>query len=105
MAYDNTNSGALFLNDRKETEKHPDFRGTINVDGTEYWVSGWTKDIQNGPKRGESMISLALTPKQASGGSPSRGGQSGTARMPGRAGSVPASPSNQDDEFDDDIPF
>jgi hypothetical protein len=28
MSYDNTNSGMLARNDKKETEKHPDFKGS-----------------------------------------------------------------------------
>jgi hypothetical protein len=31
MTYDNSNSGMLARNDKKETEKHPDFKGSINV--------------------------------------------------------------------------
>jgi hypothetical protein len=39
--YDNTNRGALFRNNDKteENEKWPDYRGNINVNGTEYWLS------------------------------------------------------------------
>lgn len=48
--YDNTNSGALFKNERKETEKHADYRGSLNVDGTDYWVSSWIKTSKNGQK-------------------------------------------------------
>ena len=33
--YDNTNSGMLSRNDRKETEKHPDFKGFCDIEGTE----------------------------------------------------------------------
>ena len=29
------NSGALFKNNKKETEKHADYNGSLNVDGTE----------------------------------------------------------------------
>jgi len=61
--YDNTNSGALFKNENKTNERQPNLRGSLNVDGTEYWVSGWTKTIKNGPKAGNKMISLAVTPK------------------------------------------
>lgn len=58
--YDNTNSGALFLNDRKEADKHPDYRGTINVDGVEYWINAWVKTS----KKGDEFFSLAVKPKE-----------------------------------------
>jgi len=58
--YDNTNTGALFKNDKKVSEKHPDYKGTANVDGTEYWVSAWIKTS----KSGQSFMSFAYTPKQ-----------------------------------------
>ena len=61
MEYDNTNSGALFKNDKKETEKHPDYRGSINVDGTDYWLSAWIKTAKTGGK----YMSLAVTAKDA----------------------------------------
>ena len=64
MSYDNTNSGALFKNDRKSNDRQPNLRGTVNVEGTEYWVSAWTREIQSGPKAGEKMISMALQPKE-----------------------------------------
>jgi len=60
MAYDNTNSGALFKNDRKETERHPDYKGSVNVDGVEYWVNSWLNESKSGTK----FLSLKLTPKQ-----------------------------------------
>jgi hypothetical protein len=31
--FDNTNRGALFRNDAKTEETHPDYRGSINVGG------------------------------------------------------------------------
>ena len=37
--YDNTNRGAMFKNDRKKTETHPDLGGTIDVGGTEYYIN------------------------------------------------------------------
>lgn len=46
--YDNTNSGILSRNDRKEQPNHPDFRGTINVEGTDYWLNGWVKERKDG---------------------------------------------------------
>ena len=58
--YDNTNRGALFVNDRKETESHPDSKGSLNVNGVEYWVSAWRKESANGKK----FLSLSVTPKE-----------------------------------------
>ena len=57
--YDNTNSGALFRNDKKETEKHPDYKGSLNVDGTDYWLSAWLKES----KEGKKFMSLSVQPK------------------------------------------
>lgn len=65
MAYDNTNSGALFKNDRKEKENHPDYQGTINVEGREYWLSGWVKEGKEGSKMaGRKFFSLSVKPKE-----------------------------------------
>jgi len=57
--YDNTNTGALFRNDDKETEKHPDYRGSINVNGSEFWLSAWIKTS----KKGAKYMALAVKPK------------------------------------------
>ena len=46
--YDNTDRGVLFKNDRKETDKHPDYTGNIDVGGVEYWLSAWIKSGQKG---------------------------------------------------------
>ena len=46
--YDETNRFALFKNDRKEKDTHPDMTGTINVDGVEYYLNAWTKEGKKG---------------------------------------------------------
>ena len=53
--YDNTNRGVLFTNDRKESDKHPDWKGRLNINGVDHWVDGWIKQ----GARGE-FISLSL---------------------------------------------
>lgn len=62
MGYDNTNRGALFTNDRKESDSHPDLSGNINIDGKEYWLSGWTKRTETGAFK---VLSLSVKPKES----------------------------------------
>ena len=53
------NSGVLFKNDKKENEKHPDYKGNIMVDGNEYWLSAWIKEGKTG-----KFMGLAVSPKE-----------------------------------------
>lgn len=61
MNHDNTNSGALFKNDKEGKESRPDYRGTLNVNGTDFWISAWLKSS----KAGQKYMSLSAQPKQA----------------------------------------
>lgn len=54
------NSGVLFKNDKKETEKHPDYKGSILINGTDYWLSAWIKEGKSG-----KFMGLAVSPKEA----------------------------------------
>jgi hypothetical protein len=59
MEYDNTNRGSLFKNDRKDDAKFPDYKGSLNVDGVEYWLSAWLKVSKDGAK----FMSLSIKNK------------------------------------------
>jgi hypothetical protein len=41
--FDKTNRGSIWKNDKKEKDTHPDFTGSLNVGGVEYWVSAWKR--------------------------------------------------------------
>lgn len=73
--YNNDNTGLLARNDRKEKDTHPDFRGSINVEGVDYWLSGWIKVGKEGGKlAGKKFFSLSLERKESdrSASAPSR---------------------------------
>ena len=86
-------SGSLFRNDRKETDKHPDFTGSAKIDGVEYWVSGWTKQPKDGKK---GFLSLAFNAKDESRRPKADNGFSDPKQKAAGARS---------DNFEDDIPF
>jgi uncharacterized protein (DUF736 family) len=85
--YSNENRGSLFKNEKKTEDKHPDLGGTLNVDGTDYWISGWTKVSKGGQK----FISLSIRPKQD---------QTRQSSQPTRKAAAPAQ-----DLPDDDLPW
>jgi uncharacterized protein (DUF736 family) len=60
MEYDNEKRGVLFKNSKKETEKHPDYTGTVTVDGVEYQLAAWIRQS----KTGKPFMSLSLSEKQ-----------------------------------------
>ena len=59
--YDNSNRGAIWTNEKKATDKHPDFTGSLNVEGKEYWISAWRGDGSN-PKA--PKLSISINPKE-----------------------------------------
>lgn len=58
--FDNTNRGAMFVNDKGDNPNRPDRKGSLNVEGVEYWVSGWIKTS----KDGNPFMSLSVERKQ-----------------------------------------
>jgi hypothetical protein len=60
MAYEpRDGDGTLGRNDRKTSDRHPDMKGKLLLNGVEYWVSAWLKQGQNG-----EFYSLRVEPKQ-----------------------------------------
>ena len=82
MGYDNTNRGSIWKNDKKETDNHPDFKGTMDVEGVEYWVSAWKR--KEGANPNAPALSFTIKAKE----------------------DMPKDPQGSNDDFeDDDIPF
>jgi len=49
MAYEMKEGGfSLFKNNRKEKETHPDYAGSIMINGKEYYLNAWLKEGKNG---------------------------------------------------------
>ena len=61
LSYGNTNRGQIWPNEQKENDKHPDFKGSLNVKGEEFWISAWK---QKGVEDSEaSMLSFSVQSK------------------------------------------
>lgn len=75
--------GSLFQNDKQGNEQRPDYRGTVNIDGTLYELSGWKKRSKN------QVVWVSLSAKVQ------ERRESGGER----------SPSRREDGVDEDIPF
>jgi len=74
-------TGSLFKNDKRETDSHPNAKGSALIDGVEYWVVAWT----NFKGDGSPYQSLKFSKKDEN-------------RAPNPA-------SQQEPDFSDDIPF
>lgn len=86
MAYEmKDGQGSLFKNDKKESERHPDYKGRIMIDGTEYQLAAWIKEGQ----KGKFMSLSAQLPRE------------------GRDEQRPTKPNppSRRDPLDDDLPF
>ena len=90
MSYDNTNRGILSRNDRKEKAEHPDMKGSVNIDGVEYWVSAWKRDEDAKPN--SPVLRFAFKPKDEQRKTPGKQSEEFQAPKPSA-------------DFDDAIPF
>ena len=59
--HDNTNRGAIWKNDKKESDTQPDFTGRLNVNGVDFWVSSWKRKPDANPKA--PALSFSVKPK------------------------------------------
>lgn len=85
MAYETKDmSGSLFKNTRKEKDTHPDYNGSVRIDGHDYWINAWVKEGTKG-----KFFSLAFKLKDGTSArpEPQKGGGSSVRGL------------------DDDIPF
>lgn len=58
MAYEpRDNSGSLFKETEKQSDRHPDYKGKAIIGGQAYYISGWKKPGTNGKK---DFLSLAF---------------------------------------------
>ena len=88
IEYDNTNRGVLFKNDRKvEGDKKPEYQGSLNVDGVEFFLDAWLKVGKSGAKF--MSVSVKRKDKQASSAPAAK----------------PAPVNSGFDDMDSDIPF
>ena len=56
------NTGILFKNDRKTSDTHPDYTGTITVAGEQFALSAWIKQGKSA-----KFMSLSVKPQQPDG--------------------------------------
>lgn len=64
MTYDNSNSGALFKNDRKRPDfQDPDYTGKAELAGVAYYVDAWVNEVKTQP--GRKFLKLKFKPKAA----------------------------------------
>jgi len=94
MAYDNTNSGALFKNEDRRNDNSPNARGSADIQcpccnaTTKFWISAWTKMS----KSNKLYQSVAFTPDDPAKSRPS-------------PEAIRAALGANNTDFDDDIPF
>lgn len=93
MSYDNTNRGALFKNEGdKKRERGPDYSGSLNVNGQEFFLDAWIKEAQSGRK----FMSVSVKPKQ----------RQPEQEQPRQARQAPRKPQGTGfDDMDSDLPF
>lgn len=69
MAYETKdNTGSLFRNNRKEKDSHPDYNGSVRIEGRDMWIAAWLKEAKDGSK----YMSLAFKRKDGTDARPDK---------------------------------
>jgi len=63
--YDNNNRGSIWKNEDRKSETHPQFKGSAEVNGIEYWVSGWLRKADANPKAPAMSFSFTAKDQQS----------------------------------------
>lgn len=95
--YSNENRGSIWKNDKKTTDNHPDFTGSLNVNGVDYWVSAWKRKEGANPKA--PALSFTVKPKEEQQQSISQ------RAMPKGRDPISTGHLRSNDALDDDVPF
>lgn len=82
MTYDNTNSGIISRNDKGDNPNRPDYKGSLDVEGVQYWIAGWVRK-RNSDGRPFLSIRIEKKEKQA----------------------APSQPPENDTDADEQLPF
>ena len=86
--YSKENRGQIWRSKDKQKDTDRDFQGDININGVEYWLSGWQRKEGANPKA--PVISFSVKAKDAVQNQGIQQAQQAAAPM---------------DDMDDDIPF
>ena len=103
--YDNSNSGALFENEKRVKESHPHLRGSCTIktpDGEllEFWVSAWQKTS----KKCDDLFSLSFQLKDEQKEKEEAPAKKSSGLFKNRE-EPKAANSDKQEKLDDDIPF
>lgn len=85
--YDSNLTGVLFKNEKDGNEKRPDYKGSAEIEGVQYWVSAWIRDGAKG-----KFMSMKYEAKEKQQATPAR-------QQPS------PQPAPDFDSLDDGIPF
>tara|TARA_Y100000034_G_C6579826_1_gene251522 strand:+ start:141 stop:392 length:252 start_codon:yes stop_codon:yes gene_type:complete len=62
--YNNNNTGVLFRQAEKESDKHPDFTGNCEVNNKKMQLAGWINTSKDGSKKYVSLKFSEFKPKK-----------------------------------------